>query len=40
MLKNISVWGAWLVQLVEHEILGLGVVSSSPTLGIDITLKK
>ena len=29
--------GARLAQSVEHEILGLGVVSSSPTLGVEPT---
>ena len=31
--------GAWLAQLEEHVTLNLGVVSSSPTLGIEITKK-
>ena len=30
-------WGAWLAQLVEYATLGLRIVSSSPTLGIEIT---
>ena len=29
--------GAWLAQSEEHMTLDLGVVSSSPTLGIEIT---
>ena len=32
--------GAWLAQWVEHAILDLRVVSLSPTLGVEITLKK
>jgi len=28
--------GTWLAQLVEHPTLDLGVVSPSPTLGVDI----
>ena len=32
-------WGTWLAQLVEHMTFDLGVVSSSPVLGIEITLK-
>ena len=31
--------GAWVTQLVERVTLDLGVVSSSPTLGVEITLK-
>jgi len=30
-------WGAWLAQSVEHTTLDLGVVSSSPTLGVEVT---
>ena len=30
-------WGTWLAQSIEHVTLDLGVVSSSPTLGIEIT---
>ena len=30
----------WLAQLVEHATLDLGVVSVSPTLDIQLTLKK
>ena len=36
-VKLISERGAWLAQLVEHVTLDLGVVSSSPTMGVDIT---
>ena len=32
-----SRWGAWLAQLVEHVTLDLGVVSSSPMLGGEMT---
>ena len=31
--------GAWLAQSVEHGTLGLEVVSSSSTLGVEITFK-
>lgn len=31
--------GAWLAQSVEHATLDLGVMSLSPTLGVDITKK-
>jgi len=31
---------AWLAQSVEHATLDLGVMSSSPTLGTELTLKK
>ena len=30
-------WGTWLVQSVEHAPLDLGVMSSSLTLGIELT---
>ena len=30
-------WGAWLVQLVEYVTLDISVVSSSPTLSVEIT---
>lgn len=33
-------WGAWLVHSEEHGILDLGVVGSSPILGIEIIRKK
>ena len=29
--------GTWLAQSVEHATLDLGVVTSSPTLGVEIT---
>ena len=29
--------GAWLVQLVKHLTIDLGVLSSSPTFGVEIT---
>ena len=32
--------GIWLAQSVEHVILYLGVVNSSPVLGVEITSKK
>ena len=32
--------GTWLTQLVEHEILDLGVMSFSPTLGKEFNFKK
>ena len=36
-----SVWpDTRLAQSVEHMTLDLGVLSSSPTLGVEITLKK
>ena len=31
--------GTWLAQLVERAIFGLGVVSSGPMLGVEITKK-
>ena len=31
--------GTWRVQSVEHVTLDLGVVSSSPMLGVEITFK-
>ena len=34
-IKNTK--GAWLSQSVEHTILDLGVVGSSPKLGVEIT---
>ena len=34
------VWGTWLAQWVEQTTLDLGVVSSSSTLDIEITLKE
>lgn len=38
--KNVSSVGAWLAHLEEHATLNFRVMSSSPTLGIDITKKK
>ena len=35
--KKHSNMGAWLAQLVEHVTLDLRVVSSSPTLGLELT---
>ena len=32
--------GTWLAHLVEHATLDLEIVSSSPTLGTEIALKK
>lgn len=32
--------GPWLAQSVEHATLGLRIVSSSPMLGMETTLKK
>ena len=31
--------GAWLVQWVEHATLDLGVMCSSPMLGVEFTFK-
>ena len=40
-LRQFLHWGAWLAQLLEHVTLDLGVMSSSPTLGLlELTLKK
>ena len=36
LFKNYSKKGSWLAQLVEHSALDLGVVSRSPTLGVEI----
>lgn len=38
MLRNSR--GTWHARLVKHATLNLGDMSSSPTLGVDITLKK
>ena len=38
--ENQKSWGVWLAQSVEHVTLDLGVVSSSPTLDVEITYKK
>ena len=37
---NDGYWGTWLTQSVEHVTLYFGIVSSSLTLGVEITLKK
>ena len=36
-LRENNYGGAWLAQLVEHVTLDLGIVSSSPTIGIEPT---
>ena len=36
-LKSSLTGGTWLAQLVEHTTLDNGVMSSSPTLGMEIT---
>ena len=38
--NKISRWGTWLAQPVEHGTLDLGVVTSSPPVGAELTLKK
>ena len=38
--KPPDIRSAWLAQSVEHATLDLGIVSLSPTLGVEITLKK
>ena len=40
MIKMRKFGGAWLAQLVEHATLDLRVMSSSPTVHIEFTLKK
>lgn len=40
VMKRRHTWGAWLAGLVEHMNLDVRVLSSSPTLGIEITYKK
>lgn len=32
--------GGWLAQSVKHMTFDLGVISSSPTLGVELTKKK
>ena len=32
--------GIWLAQSIEHATVDLGVMSSSPRLGVEITTKK
>ena len=39
-LRKIQQWGDWLVQSVEHVTLDLGVVSLSPTSGLELIQKK
>ena len=39
-LFKIHMWDTWLAHSVEHVILDLRVVSSSPALGVELTLKK
>jgi len=36
-LKKINQWGIWLAQSVEHMTLDLGVMSSRPIRGAEIT---
>lgn len=36
-IKKISGWGSWLAQSVEHVTPDVGVVSSSPMLGGEMT---
>ena len=35
-----SFWGGWLSWLIVHVTLDLGVMISSPMLGVEVTLKK
>ena len=35
--KRAGFWSTWLSQSVEHVTLALGVVSSSPTLSVEVT---
>lgn len=37
IFKRLYLWGGWLAQSGEHATLGLGVLSSSPMLGVAIT---
>lgn len=39
-LRNVQTWSAWPAQLVECVTLVLGVISSSPILVVEITLKE
>lgn len=39
-VKNLAFRGACWLSQVEHDTPELGVVSSSPTVGIELTLKK
>ena len=38
--KIMTRWGAWLAQLEEHMTFDLEVISSNPTLNIEITKKE
>jgi len=38
--KVSAFWGTWLAQSVEHKLLISGSWSSSPVLGVELTLKK
>jgi len=40
MIKAIHIGGTWLAELAEHVTLDLRVMSSSPTLGVELTLGK
>ena len=40
LFQNAILRGGWLAQWGEHVTLDLGVMGSSPTLGIEIPLKK
>ena len=40
IFKHLYTWGAWLTQYGMNAVLDLGVMSSSPTLGVEIALKK
>lgn len=35
--KNMKTWGAWLAPSVKRATLDFRAVSSSPTLGVEIT---
>lgn len=36
----VHIWDTRLTQSVEHETLEIGIMSSSPLVGVEITLKK
>ena len=36
-ISRVDLGGVWLAHCVGHVTLGLGVLSSSPTLGVEIT---
>lgn len=40
LIFKMAPWGAWLSQSVERVTLDLWIVSSSPIVGVEITLKK